>query len=114
MVNLKMARMCFKRFDYELFNDGCIWHESQFEHCKEAYEMLGRKLPRDIAYIFVKDKDLRTLAFDALAGNVCERAAELPESLRAEYWRRRWLQLAIEGRCTAGEFADGMLSENAQ
>jgi len=114
MVNLEMARENFKRFYCELYNDACIWDESQFEACLEAYDSLGRDLPHDIDYTFAYDEHLRTLAFDALAGDLRERADELPESMRAEYWRRRWIQLAIEGRCTAGEFADGMLSENAQ
>ena len=114
MVNVDMARRHFKLFFHVLSDDADIWDESQFEDCLEAYDYLGRDIPHDIDYTFAYDERLRTLAFDALAGDLCDRSAELPESLRGEYWRRRWIQLAIQGRCTEDEFADGMLSENAR
>ena len=80
------------------------------------YFFLGRgdRAPDDIVEaLFDPDCSLRAISFDAIAGLSCERSAELPESMRAEYWRRRWIQLAKQERCSSFEFADGMLSENA-
>ena len=53
------------------------------------------------------------LASDAFAGHLCERVSEIPESMRVEYWRRRWIQLARQDSCAPEEFAEGMLIEDA-
>ena len=75
---------------------------------------IERAIPSDVERaIMHPGSSPRGLAFDAFAGHLCERVSEIPESMRAEYWRRRWTQLARQDRCVPEEFAEGMLSENA-
>jgi hypothetical protein len=81
---------------------------------RPLYVYLERAIPSDVERaIMHPGSSPRGLAFDAFAGHLCERVSEIPESMRVEYWRRRWIQLARQGRCAPEEFAEGMLSENA-
>jgi len=94
---------------------GSVGYPSDMANLRNLYVYLDRAIPADVEQaIMYPGSSLRGLAFDAFAGHLCDRADELPESMRAEYWRRRWIQLAKRGRCSPSEFADGMLSENAQ
>ena len=94
---------------------GSVGYPSDMANLRHLYAYLDRAIPADVEQaIMLPFSSLRGLAFDAFAGHLCDRADELPESMRAEYRRRRWIQLAKRGRCSPSEFADGMLSENAQ
>ena len=89
-------------------------YPSDLVNLRHLYEYLGRAIPSDVHEAILRpDSSLRGLAFDCLAGDLRDRVDELPESLRAEYRRRRWIQLARQRRCSAEEFADGMMISGA-
>ena len=100
-----------------LLGDRRVGYPSDLVNLRHLYEYLGRAIPSDVHEAIMPPcnhvQSLRGLAFDALAGHPCDRADELPESLRAEYRRRRWILLAKQGRCSFDEFAVGMLSEDS-
>jgi hypothetical protein len=52
---------------------------------------------------------LRGSAFDELAGDEKVRVEEVPEPMRDEYWRRRWIQLARQKKCSKEEFTDAIM-----
>ena len=108
------ARWYWTRFAI-LLGKNSVGYPSDMVNLRHLYEYLGRAIPSDVEQaIMYPGSSLRGLAFDAFAGHLCDRADEIPESMRAEYRRRRWIQLAKQGRCSPKEFADGMLSENAR
>ena len=108
------AHLYWTRF-CDILRRGSVGYPSDMANLRHLYVYLDRAIPADVEQaIMLPFSSLRGLAFDAFAGQLCDRAAELPESMRAEYWRRRWIQLAKRGRCSPSEFADGMLSENGQ
>jgi len=132
---LARARDYWTRFAV-LLRTGSVGYPSDLVNLHHLYEYLGRAIPSDVheammlpgnlrhLYEYLDPSagkeamilpigSLRGLAFDALAGDSCDRADELPESLRAEYRRRRWILLARQGRCSPDEFADGMMSSGA-
>jgi hypothetical protein len=93
---------------------GFLHAQSDLLNLRHLYGYLDRCMPSDVEQAMLHpDSSLRGLAFDALAGQPSDRADELPETMRAEYRRRRWIQLARQRLCSPDEFADGMLSENA-
>jgi len=50
---------------------------------------LERAIPSNVEQaIMHPNSSLRSLAFDAFAGLLCERVSEIPGSMRVEYWRR--------------------------
>ena len=113
-ARLARARDYWTRFCCLLCTGG-VGYPSDMANLRHLYVYLDRAIPVDVEQaIMLPFSSLRGLAFDAFAGHLCDRADELPESMRAEYRRRRWIQLAKRGRCSPSEFADGMLSENAQ
>ena len=73
--------------------------------------IMGVPLPPEVYQFFCHDPptSLREIAFDALAGQEQECADQIPVTLRAEYRRRRWMQLARQSRCTPEQFADAMM-----
>jgi len=75
-----------------------------------ADDIMGVPLPPDVYQFFCRPPtSLREIAFDALAGLEHACPDQLPETLRAEYWRRRWMQLARQSRCADEQFADAMM-----
>jgi len=116
---LSRARRLAMAHDYwcrfcDILRKGSVGYPSDLSNLRHLYVYLDRALPHDVEQaIMLPFSSLRGLAFDAFAGQLCDRADELPESMRAECRRRRWIQLAKQGRCSPSEFADGMLSENA-
>ena len=113
-ARLARARDYWTRFCC-LLCTGSVGYPSDMANLRHLYVYLDRAIPADVEQaIMLPFSSLRGLAFDGFAGHLCDRADELPESMRAEYWRRRWIQLAKRGCCSPSEFADGMLSENAQ
>jgi hypothetical protein len=107
------AHLYWTRF-CDILRRGSVGYPSDMVNLRTLYAYLDRAIPGDVEQaIMYPGSSLRGLAFDAFAGHLCDRAAELPESMRAEFRRRRWIQLAKQGRCSPKEFADGMLSENS-
>ena len=97
-----------------LLRRGSVGYPNDMVNLRHLYVYLDRAIPGDVEQaIMHPGSSPRGLAFDAFAGHLCDRAGELPEAMRAEFRRRRWIQLAKQGRCSPSEFADGMLSENA-
>ena len=117
---MSLAHRLARAHDYwsrfcDLLRKGSIGYPSDMMNLRHLYVYLDRAIPRDVEQaIMYPGSSLSGLAFDAFAGRLCNRAGELPESMRSEYRRRRWIQLAKQGRCSPKEFADGMLSENAR
>ena len=116
---LSRARRLAMAHDYwcrfcDILRKGSVGYPSDLSNLRNLYVYLDRALPRDVEQaIMDPGSSLRGLAFDAFAGQLCDRAGELPEAMRAECRRRRWIQLAKQGRCSPSEFADGMLRENS-
>ena len=116
---LSRARRLAMAHDYwcrfcDILRKGSVGYPSDLSNLRHLYVYLDRALPADVEQaIMDPGSSLRGLAFDAFAGQLCDRAGELPEAMRAECRRRRWIQLAKQGRCSPKEFADGMLSENS-
>ena len=116
---LSRAHRLARAHDYwcrfcDILRKGSVGYPSDLSNLRNLYVYLDRALPADVEQaIMLPFSSLRGLAFDAFAGHLCDRADELPESMRAEYRRRRWIQLAKQGRCSPSEFADGMMKENA-
>jgi len=107
---LARARDCWARFCILLSRNN-VGHPSDMVYLRHLYEYLGRAMPSDVEQaILHPGSSLRGLAFDCFAGDLCDRVDELPESLRAECRRRRWIQLARQRRCSPDEFTAGMLS----
>ena len=108
---LKNAREYWRRFGVSLILDDVKPGDVRWLHVLYGY--LDRTMPADVEQaIMHPGSSLRGITFDAVASCPHAREDEIPTTLRPEYWRRHWIQMVRQKKCTPGEFADKMMNLN--